>query len=248
MERDILKRELEELISSGETLIKFAEAQLADKKPLSQIVPVGNFQSWYSRALRVIRSIAPERLADFEIQYTGPKRSSIAGSNYCIADYYNGRSYATGAAKSSLDYKFYLLFAHQVHILASCLDVFESAIANIDTLAKADLFDSELKGAKELLRNNYVRAAGVIAGVVLERHLSDLCAKHGVRLQKKDPGINDYGTALQSAGIIDTVRWRRLQSLADVRNLCGHKKTREPSTEEVAEMIDGVDATVKTLF
>ncbi len=36
--------------------------------------------------------------------------------------------------------------------------------------------------------------------------------------------------------------------LADIRNLCGHNKSREATPEEVEELIVGVDQIVRTLF
>ena len=43
---------------------------------------------------------------------------------------------------------------------------------DIRQLVQADLFDSELDAADELGKKKFTRAAGALAGVVLERHLS----------------------------------------------------------------------------
>jgi len=42
--------------------------------------------------------------------------------------------------------------------------------------------------------------------------------------------------------------WRFIQRLGDLRNLCTHKKQRDPSNDEVEELIDGVDKATRTLF
>jgi hypothetical protein len=53
---------------------------------------------------------------------------------------------------------------------------------------------------------------------------------------------------LKDGGVIDIPQWRRIQHLADVRNLCGHSKDREPAAGEVEEMIAGVTKLTKSLF
>jgi hypothetical protein len=45
-----------------------------------------------------------------------------------------------------------------------------------------------------------------------------------------------------------TSRWRFIQHLADITNLCDHNKEREPTEEEVQELIEGVSKVVKTTF
>jgi hypothetical protein len=42
--------------------------------------------------------------------------------------------------------------------------------------------------------------------------------------------------------------WRFIQHLADLRNLCDHKKKRDPKTEDIDELIEGVEKITKTLF
>ena len=54
--------------------------------------------------------------------------------------------------------------------------------------------------------------------------------------------------ALKEGGVIDIPQWRFIQRLGDLRNLCDHNKDREPTKDEVAELIDGVDKLTKTVF
>ena len=125
---------------------------------------------------------------------------------------------------------------------------FKSTLFDIKQLVQADLFDSELDASRELNKNGYIRAAGVLAGVVLESHLSQVCQNHGIAIRKKDPGISDFNDLLKKGDVIDVPQWRNIQRLGDLRNLCGHKKTRDPKEAEVLELIDGVEKTTKTLY
>jgi hypothetical protein len=125
---------------------------------------------------------------------------------------------------------------------------FESSLFDIRQLVQADLFDSELEAADELVKQKFVRAAGALAGVVLERHLAQVCDNHGIKVRKKAPGIADFNNALKSAGVFDVPQWRFNQHLADIRNLCDHDKRVEPTAEQVRDLVAGVAKVTKTLF
>jgi hypothetical protein len=113
---------------------------------------------------------------------------------------------------------------------------------------QADLFDSELDAAKELAKNNFTRAAGALAGVVLERHLAQVSDDHGIKVTKKNPTISDLNDALKDADVIDVPQWRFIQHLADIRNLCDHSRKTEPSPEQVDDLLAGVAKITKTVF
>ena len=125
---------------------------------------------------------------------------------------------------------------------------FESSLFDIRQLVQADFFDSELEAAKELAEHKFMRAAGAVAGVVLERRLAHVCDNHSVKVTKKAPGISDLNDALKGASVIDVPQWRFVQHLADIRNLCDHSKKVEPSAAQVDDLVVGVMKTVKTLF
>jgi len=125
---------------------------------------------------------------------------------------------------------------------------FESSLFDIRQLVQADLFDSELDAAKELIKHKFTRAAGALAGVVLERHLAQVCDNHDVKVAKKAPGISDLNNALREVDVIDVPQWRFIQHLADIRNLCDHSKEAEPTSDQVDDLVTGVMKLVKTLF
>ncbi|BCM26204.1 hypothetical protein [Methyloradius palustris] len=108
--------------------------------------------------------------------------------------------------------------------------------------------DSELDAARELLKHKFIRAAGAIAGVVLEKHLHEVCGAHNITLTKKNSTIADLNEALKNASVIETPQWRFHQHLADIRNLCDHNKKVEPSVDQVNDLIEGVSKVTKTVF
>lgn len=139
-------------------------------------------------------------------------------------------------------------FQMQLEILRSVERRFESSLFDIKQFVQADLFDSELDAARELEKHGFYRAAGAVAGVVLEKHLAQVAANHKITIGKKHPTISDLNDALKNAGVVETPTWRGIQRLGDLRNLCDHNKDREPTDTDITELVDGVDKTTKTLF
>lgn len=207
------------------------------------------YQSWYSECIALLKQLLPDRLNDFVRLYEKPKgRKEIGFENYRIEDALQGLRISRlgeviADSKSALPH-----LRQQVAILDSLKARFESSLFDIRQLVQADLLDSELEAARELLKHKFTRAAGAVAGVVLEKHLAEVCSVRGVKIVKKHPGISDLNEALKNAGAIETPEWRFNQHLADIRNLCDHNKNKEPTMDQVNDLIDGVAKVTKTVF
>lgn len=203
------------------------------------------FQSWYSEALAVVRQLLPDRVADFIRHYEKPKaRKTVNFDTYRIEDYLQGLRIISGPGPSAAVPH----FEQQIAILKSAATRFESSLFDIKHIVQADLLDSEIVAAEELSKYKFVRAAGAVAGVVLERHLGQVCADHQCSPPKKNPTISDFNDALKTQGAIDVPQWRFVQHLADIRNLCDHSKVPEPTKEQVDDLIAGVKKVTKTIF
>ncbi|MDE2891570.1 MAG: hypothetical protein OXN86_03570 [Chloroflexota bacterium] len=205
-----------------------------------------DYQNWYTEASALLGQLLPDRLAEFTNLYLpDSQRKALNAQTYRIQDWLVGVRH-----RGTLDELAVVshLLDTQVGILRSVERRFESALFDIRTLVQADLFDTELETAKELLNRGFVRAAGAVAGVVLERHLSQVADNHKVKTRKKHPTINDLNDLLKSNSVVDLPSWRHIQRLGDLRNLCAHNKDVEPSSQQVEELIDGVDKFAKTLF
>ena len=207
------------------------------------------YQPWYSEARALVRQLLPDRLSDFTRYYEKPKsRKNITFENYTIEDYLHGLNVTKWNSPVVGPEAAIPLFNQQMSIVKSIQERFRSSLFDIRQLAQADLFDSELDAAKELAKNKFTRAAGAVAGVVLERHLSELCANHDVTVKKKNPQISDLNDALKNASVIDTPQWRSIQQLRDLRNLCAHDKQTEPTADQVEDLVAGVAKVTKTIF
>lgn len=264
---DRYKKDLDSLMAQGKLLqnaIQFecypedfgAELRKVDSKRAKEILASipsfkEEYQTWYSEVKVLLKQLLPDRLDDFVRHYEKPKtRKDISFENYKIEDYLQGLEVTRGVQKEKVVGPEAAIpqFHQQLNILKAVNHRFESSLFDIRQLVQADLFDSELDAATELLQKKFIRAAGAIAGVVLERHLSQVCDKHTIKMAKKSPHISDFNDALKNADIIDTSQWRFIQHLADIRNLCDHNKKVEPTKDQVQDLISGVTKTIKSLF
>ena len=265
MNADIYKNDFDALLEQGARLhnairhecsrqdfVRAAKASLGEEaEEFLQALPSfkGEYQPWYSEAKALIRQLLPDRLDDFSRYYEKPKsRKDITYENYKIEDYLQGLTVRAGASKVVGPDAAISLLYQQLSIVRSMRERFRSSLFDIRQLAQADLFDSELDAAKELAKNGFTRAAGAVAGVVLERHLKEVCDNHGVAVRKKNPQISDLNDLLKGADVIDIPQWRSIQHLGDLRNLCAHDKKSEPTADQIEDLLAGVAKVTKTIF
>ena len=264
------KKDLEQLIIEGDSLFNAIQFECYPKEFKTQVRKAFNekqysellknlpsfkekYQYWYSESLSIIKLLLPDRMNDFVKLYENPKgRKNIQYGNYIIEDYLQGLTLNTtrGAYKEKVVGPEAAIpqFQQQLNILKSVKRRFESSLFDIKQLVQADLFDCELDAARELNKKGFTRGAGAVAGVVLESHLSQVCDNHKIKVTKKNPTINDFNQLLKDNEVIEMSTWRFIQHLADLRNLCDHKKKRDPKTEDIDELIEGVGKITKTVF
>jgi hypothetical protein len=138
-------------------------------------------------------------------------------------------------------------YRQQLAILKAAYARFDSALFEIRRLVQADLFDSEIDAARELLKSKFFRAAGAIAGVVLEKHLHQVCKDDSIRVLKRNPGIGDLNELLKANSVIDIPEWRHISLLGDIRSLCDHNKQKETTGQQITDLIDGTEKVLKTI-
>jgi hypothetical protein len=206
------------------------------------------YEAWYSESLALLQQLSPDRVNDFKGLYQKPKgRKSLDSGNYVIQDYLQGLSASYGGRIIADSSAALPQFMQQLAIVTAAKTRFESSLYEIRQLVQADLFDSEIDSARELLKNKFLRAAGAVAGVVLEKHLRQICADHGIKVMKKNPGVSDLNELLKAHSAIDIPQWRHISMLGDIRNLCDHDKQKEPTVHQVTDLIDGTDKVIKTI-
>ena len=243
--QDEIKKEIKELLALDKELLRLA----TDNKDILNFGYL--YQSWYSRAIRIVELLAPDRFKEFVRYYeVDPKRKITDITNYNIQDYIMGVGARTDHYKKPLwdtNNLVSIRIMNQVQILSSIENRVDTILADIEGHMYADLQNAELAAADQLKRVN-LRAAGSLVGVVLERHLQRVAQNHGLSIKKKNPTIADLNDPLKAATVYDMPTWRKIQLLADIRNLCTHSKDDEPKKEQVDELIEGVNHIIKTIF
>ncbi|MGR3660682.1 MAG: hypothetical protein ACU0CA_05760 [Paracoccaceae bacterium] len=210
-----------------------------------------DYQTWYSEAHAVVRQILPDRLKDFEsyFEYTRV-RKEITFQNYMIRDYLQGLQITSGYEKHVIAEGKAAIpeFDQQLNIIKAAQNTLNSSLMDMTAMLQADLFDTEVDSAQALAKAGFLRAAGAICGVVIEKHLKQVCDAHNVTIRKKNPGISDLNEELKKKNILTVAQWRFNQHLGDLRNLCDHAKGKEPTKEEIDDLVAGTGKVLKTVF
>lgn len=207
-----------------------------------------DYEIWYSEASSIVKLLIPDRYNDFTALYKNEKRKEIDYLTYTISDGLIGLSTSKNG-KIIADIKAAInKLKVQMEIFKSIEKRFISSLYDIKLVVQADLFDSEIETARELTKKGFLRGGGAIVGVLLEKHLAEVLSNHSLKSTKKHPTISELNDLLKDKEIINIPTWRFIQHLGDLRNLCNHNKEKEPTKDEVIDLINGVEKIIKTIF
>ena len=252
-----IKAELEDLFRLGiEILLFHTDSKIEIKgNPIERPQSLDSlplcYNRWYSLSISTLKAIGADRLLEFESYYTTKHQiKELNIENYTISHFLTGRllRFSSGDSEAICQGIFATKFIQQISIMESVKYRLDSSLNDITQIVQADLLDSEIETCKHLVKQKYFRASGVICGVIIERHLSSVCKTKNLVITRNNPTINDFNEQLKNNEIIDIIKWREISYLADIRNLCGHNKEREPTEDEVKSLIEGTNKLIKTLF
>lgn len=119
-------------------------------------------------------------------------------------------------------------------------DIHAGLIANMQDLAKAEVFDDFLEHAESYIAAGSKMEAGVIAGVVFEDTIKKICQTKGIKGSKLDTLIN----ALKSENYIGKVKANRCKSAAAIRNAATHA---DWDAFEISDLTDTISLTRELL-
>lgn len=147
------------------------------------------------------------------------------------------QSFTDAQRARGLDSVFERMKRMRAVFLAAKEDFEGGYLVSFRNLVQAEVFTNELKQAEELLKSGYATAAAVIAGVVLETTLRDLCSTHDL----EPGGLNRMNEDLTKAGAYNSLQQKRITALAAIRNSAAHGKADEFTAADVRSMIDDVE-------
>ncbi len=239
-----IAKEINNLIDESQPIIEFLQGKSEDKKYSFHM----NYQSWYSKALKVVEVLAIDRYAEFKSFYEiDPKRKSLGYGTYVIQDYIKAVAPSSHRLPDfDTENEALTCMYNQYTILVSLISRIDSILTDIETTLLYELQEDELSSAKQVMKVN-LRASGAICGVIIEGHLQKIAKNHKLTFRKKNPTISDLNELLKGNGIYDTVNWRKISYLGDIRNICTHKKDINPTKEQVIELIEGTNWLMKTI-
>jgi hypothetical protein len=201
-----------------------------------------NYQCWYSQSLVLLKQLLPDRLPEFVSLYHGDgKHKKVYRDTFNIQDWLKGlRAFEDKAGNKFFDDIGIVLVSlkTQIEILKSIESRFESSLFDVAHLTRMEIYNSELSAARGLAERGFLRGAGAIAGVVIEKHLGAVCDSHAVTLRTEHPTIKDLSDQLKKEKVVGTPTWKQIRRLEDLRHLCDERQDREPTKDEVKELID----------
>jgi HEPN domain-containing protein len=184
------------------------------------------YEYFYSKSLSIVSQLLPNRKDDFMSMYQSVNK-------------YN---------EGAIGYKYrYGYIKKQAGILKAALDSLDSCIYDISQQLLYNIFDDELLAAEHLLKNGFLRASGVVVGVVLEKHLKGILLKHNIDIVEKNPALAILYTELYKNKIIDINAFRNIEWISSLRNKCSHNKESEPTKTDVEDLISGVKKIISTI-
>ncbi len=109
----------------------------------------------------------------------------------------------------------------------------QGLLQSLESRLRTNIHDDFLAQASELLDAGYYVAALVLTGGVLENHLQKMIPAHGLTLPNKG-SISNYNDLLRD-NAYDQPKWRRIQSISDLRNYAAHGKGSKITSEDAKE-------------
>lgn len=161
-------------------------------------------------------------------------------ANACGEGSQHFKAFAEAEEPSIYTTNVYTLTRVRAVFLAAKEDYEGGYVATVRNLVHAEVFDSELEQATELLAAGYLAPAAVVAGVVLETALRNLCTTHGLALGK----LERMNADLTKVGVYNVLVQKRVTALAAIRNSAAHGNTAEFNQEDVRAMLPEVQRLV----
>jgi len=115
-------------------------------------------------------------------------------------------------------------------------DIDNGILASIIYRAKGETYDDFLEHAKAYMNDGKARESGVIAGVVFEDTIRQICSKNGI--DEKGQKLDALITQLQQRTILTIVKAKRARASADVRTKATHAQWDQFDLGDVKSTID----------
>lgn len=199
------------------------------------------YQSWYSRALPLMKQLALDRYAEFQSFYVvDPRYPWHDRSAYVIQDFFRGREADDPGGEAARCFK------NQLAILRSVADRLAWASLDTDDQAERGMQLALLETARDLIKVDE-RAACAMAGTMLDTYLKKLAARRAVKFRKQKPPTAELVEALKQAKVFDVPAWSQATWLAEIHGRC-LKEGAGPTKLQVRDLVDGTQWLLTHVF
>ncbi|HEV2332750.1 MAG TPA: hypothetical protein VGV16_06270 [Gammaproteobacteria bacterium] len=232
-------------------IVRFAGDKQKDdgkeQEPAPEPLPVDEthfeerYQSWYSRALPLMKQLAPDRYAEFQSFYVvDPRYPWHDRSAYVIQDFFRGRGADDPGGEATRCFK------NQLAILRSVTDRLAWTSLDTDDQAERGMQLALLEAARDLIGIDE-RAAGAMAGTMLDAYLKKLADRRAVKFRKQKPPTAELVEALKQAKVFDVPVWSQATWLAEIHARC-LKEGEGPTKLQVRDLVDGTQWLLTHVF
>lgn len=193
------------------------------------------YELWYTQASTLVSEYMPERQADFREAYSDiDELLHFDGMEHKDVEKYCGILRR--------------IISRQRNLLLSIPPKLEVERLKVRKGVSDEIITEELYRAKKLWDEGNIRAAGVVAGIALERHLLTVCEISERELEyTHSDGIRSLAETLYDVDEITQTKKGQLEYLADIRNDCAHANEEEPDRREVERLINQAEDVVREL-
>ncbi|MGA1841695.1 MAG: hypothetical protein ACMUIU_13815 [bacterium] len=206
--------QLDKLLSDGKALI--ASYHIGEMASRYSDMPESDFRAFYTAGLAAI-----ERVVGRESAYYRSLPSLNDDTNLSSPDY----------GPSPIEALFGALNALRSDVDAGLLQSLEARL-------RANVHDDILQQADDLLQAGYHVAAMVLVGAVFENHLQKMATTRNITWTGNG-SISKYNDVLRNMAYSQPV-WRRIQSIADLRNDAAHGNIININSANVTESLQYV--------
>jgi len=236
-----------------EALAKLLDQQkqiLGLLEEFKDIIELGTvYQRWDAQALKIVQTLAPDRYDEFVKYYLPNQNRKLLDE--AIQDYVRWIEPVEAPGTGELPFEPHELarvrLLNQLQILGTLACRIDAVLADVEGNLFTELQDKELAAAR-LLKETNPRAAGALAGLVLERHLRQLAANRALTIPRKQTSIRELNDPLLKSNAYGLTTWRTIQMLGDLRNLCSSQRNGDLTKEQAEDLIYGVSSVIKSVF
>jgi inorganic triphosphatase YgiF len=201
-------------------------------------------QQWVRGARALMEAQHYSGLKEFDASYESHNNPNAR--QYLVADVIEH------GAQSNLPYCFGT-FRRDLLAMRALLHALESELESrelpVKTALSLDVASSEIETAQQLLDDAkgaevFLRAAGVIARIALERHLFTVADSRSLPIiknppNKRHPDVEDVLQTLQKNSLITAIQKSQFDSLFKIANNCAHPKEAVVATDVERLIRDG---------